>query len=75
MQVELFVSCSLLLMYVCSRHIPTIVVQGRYDVVCPVYSFLLLHASLLVLIDSDLGDNCLGTQDSLGSEALDIVQV
>jgi anion-transporting ArsA/GET3 family ATPase len=21
---------------VCSRHIPTVVVQGRYDVVCPV---------------------------------------
>ncbi|KAH0833214.1 prolyl aminopeptidase serine peptidase [Lanmaoa asiatica] len=36
MQVELSVSCPLLLTCICSRHIPTIVVQGRYDVVCPV---------------------------------------
>lgn len=75
MQVEMSLSCSLLLTSVCSRHIPTIVVQGRYDVVCTVCFSLLLHASFLVLIDPDQGDDCLGTQNGLGSQALDIIQV
>lgn len=58
MQVGPSASRSLLLIYVCSRQIPTIVVQGRYDVICPVCFVLLRHTCSDRLRP---GNDCLGT--------------
>lgn len=47
-----------------SRHIPTIVVQGRYDVVCPVRSTIPFRSALPQLTDSIVIDYyCLATQE------------